>query len=114
MAARAYSRNAGLPQSLSAAPPVARAAIVFHPRLDPGSWRPAPLAAQPRRPLLNAAAHEALLDDLKLAGWVLVAACCVGFGLALGIHFDEILADARLLAFDAEEPRWLWSALDSL
>jgi hypothetical protein len=68
----------------------------------------------PRRSVLNASAHEALMGDIRLAGWLFVAACCVGLGLAFGIHFDAILADVRLVAFNAEEPRWLWSIVDNL
>jgi len=76
--------------------------------------RPAPIAAMPRRSLRNAAAEEALAADIKLAAWLVVGACCIGFGLALGIHFDEILADVRLVAFNDEEPRWLWGLVDAL
>ncbi|MDF3075518.1 MAG: hypothetical protein K0S54_3185 [Alphaproteobacteria bacterium] len=68
----------------------------------------------PRRSILNAAAHETLVADIRLACGLVAAACCIGLGLAVGIHFDEILADVRLVAFNAEEPRWLWIIVDSL
>ena len=110
MAARAFDRS--LPKS--PAPATRGANIVFHPKLAPAAYKPPPLAAMPRRSILNASAHEAVVADIRLAGWLFVAACCVGLGLALGIHFDEILADVRLVAFHAGEPRWLWSGVDSM
>lgn len=106
MAARAFRHAIDLPQ----ARPVARGNIA----LLPAPQKPTPLAAMPRRTILNAAAHEAVIADIRLAGWVVVAACCIGLGLALGLHFDEILHDVRLVAFNAEEPRWLWSIVDRL
>ena len=109
MAARVFDQSLVLPQ----ARPAQRANIVIHPRVA-SAYKPAPLAAMPRRTILNAAAHEAVLADIRLAGWLVVSACCIGLGLALGLHFDEILHDVRLVAFNAEEPRWLWSLVDNL
>lgn len=110
MAARAFDQTSNAPQ----APSPAHTNIVFHPKLAAAAYKPAPLAAMPRRSILNAAARESVVADIRLAGWLFVAACCIGFGLAFGIHFDEILADVRLMAFNAEEPRWLWSVVDSM
>jgi hypothetical protein len=109
MAARAFDQPLPLPQARTAE----RANIVIHPRMA-SAYKPAPLAAMPRRTILNAAAHEAVLADIRLAGWLVVSACCIGLGLALGLHFDEILHDVRLMTYNAEEPRWLWSLVDSL
>jgi len=109
MAARAFDNPLDVPP----ARPAQRANIVIHPRVA-SACRPAPLAAMPRRTILNAAAHEAVLADIRLAGWLVVSACCIGLGLALGLHFDEILHDVRLVAFNAEEPRWLWRLVDNL
>jgi hypothetical protein len=106
MAVRAFDHD------LAPAQPRQRSNIVFHPKLVPAARTP--LAPLPRRSVLNAAAHEGLVSDIRLAGRILIVACCVGLGLALGIHFDEILHDVRLVAFNAEEPRWLWSVVDSL
>lgn len=106
MAARAFHSPLDLPQ----ARPAQRG---IHPRVA-SAYKPAPLAAMSRRTIVNAAAHEAVLADIRLAGWLVVSACCIGLGLALGLHFDEILHDVRLLTFNAEEPRWLWSMVDSL
>lgn len=112
MAARAFDHALSLPQPRRAP----RASIVrtAFPSAVATSYRPAPLAAMPRRSVRNAAAHEALLADIRLAGWVVVAAACIGLGLAFGLHFDDILHDVRLVAFNAEEPRWLWHIVDSL
>ena len=95
------------------AQPRQHANIVFHPKLA-GSLGKTPLASMPRRSILNAAAHEAVAGDLRLASRIFIVACCAGLGLALGLHFDEILHDVRLVAFNAEEPRWLWTIVDSL
>ena len=72
-----------------------------------------PLAAT-RRPLLNAAAQEKLVDDLRFAAFVAAFACCAGAGLALGLHWDDALASLRLALFSAEEPRWLLHVVDRL
>jgi hypothetical protein len=93
---------------------VSRNNVAYHPRLAAAAFKPPPLTAMPRRSVLNAAAHETLMADIRLAVGLVAAACCIGLGLAVGIHFDEILADVRLVAFNAEEPRWLWSIVDSL
>ncbi len=84
------------PPSLPAGRPVAAPAVIA--RLPADLRKPAPLSPQPRRPLLNAAAHEAVIADLRLSAWLLVAACCIGAGLALGIHFDDMLHDLRRIA----------------
>lgn len=72
-----------------------------------------PLAST-RRPVLNAAAQEKLVDDLRFAAFVAGFACCAGAGLALGLHWDDALASLRLAVFSAEEPRWLLQIVDQL
>lgn len=84
------------PPSLPAGRPAVGPAVIA--RFPADLWKPAPLAPQPRRPLLNAAAHEAVIADLRLSAWLLLAACCIGAGLALGIHFDDVLHDLRRIA----------------
>ena len=88
--------------------------VAYHPRLSAAAFKPPALTPMPRRSVLNAVAHETLMADIRLACGLVVAAGCIGLGLAVGIHFDEILADVRLVAFNAEEPRWLWTIVDSL
>lgn len=74
----------------------------------------APVLPATRRHLINAAAQEALVEDIRLAALVVVLACCAGAGLALGLHWDDVLADFRLMHFASEEPRWLWQLIDRL
>ena len=109
MAARAFDPALDLPQLR----PAQRANLALLPRVA-SAYKPAPLAAMPRRTIRNAAAHEAVLADIRLAGWLVVSACCIGLGLAIGLHFDDILHDVRLMTYNVEEPRWLWSLVDSL
>lgn len=115
MAASAANRPLNAPRGQPAGrETISRDNVAYHPRLSAAAFKPPPLAAMPRRSVLNAAAHETLMADIRLACGLVAAACCIGLGLAVGIHFDEILADVRLMAFNAEEPRWLWAIVDSL
>jgi hypothetical protein len=115
VAASALNRPLKEPQDRPAGrETISRDNVTYHPRLAAAAFKPPPLAAMPRRSILNAAAHETLWADIRLACGLVAASCCIGLGLAIGIHFDDILADVRLLVFHAEEPRWLWALVDGL
>ena len=74
----------------------------------------APVPPATRRHLINAAAQEALVEDVKLTALIVALACCAGIGLAVGLHWDDMLAEFRLMHYASEEPRWLWRIVDSL
>jgi len=101
---------ASVPRSSPVAPSARRHQFDLVPVLP----RTVAIVPATRRHLVNAAAQETLVEDIKLAALIVALACCAGAGLAVGLHWDDMLAEFRLMHFASEEPRWLRQFVDSL
>lgn len=83
-----------------------RTLVFARPSRVPG-WI-APGDFRTRRPMLNAAAQEDLIKDLRIVKWTIFFGACMGLGLFVGVNFDELKLQFLLACFQGRELLCPW------